>query len=102
MWQRLTRRTFLLLGLGIEAWLLCLRARAGARRPLESSSIASAGYDPATRVLEIEFRNGGLYRYRNVPREIFDALLGAASKGRFFAERIRGKFDYERVPEEKP
>lgn len=101
MRKRLTRRAFLVLGLGFVAGrVLVCSARAGERTPVESSSIASVGYDAATHVLEIEFKNGGLYRYRAVPREIFIGLMSADSKGHFFLERIRGKFDYERVTAE--
>ncbi len=96
MWHGITRRAFVFLSLGSAiAWAL-------ERTPVVSSSIASVGYDAAARALEIEFRNGGLYRYRAVPREVFDGLISAASKGRFFIERIRGKFEFERVPEGKP
>lgn len=81
--------------------LLCCGAAAWAieRTPVESRSLASVGYDAKARVLVVEFRDGGLYRYREVPREVFDGLMTAASKGRYFLERIRGKYDYERVRE---
>lgn len=89
----MTRRIFLSIGLGFSA------ARAVERTPVESRSLASVGYDAKARVLVVEFRDGALYRYRDVPREVFDGLMRAASKGRFFLERIRGKYDYERVRE---
>lgn len=76
--------------------------RALDRTPVESSSLASVGYDAGERLLELEFKNGGVYRYREVPREIFDGLMAANSKGHYFLEKIRGKFDYERVGEERP
>ena len=76
--------------------------RALDRTPVESSSLASVGYEAGARMLELEFKNGGIYRYRDVPREIFEGLMAATSKGHYFLERIRGKFDYERVREEKP
>jgi hypothetical protein len=93
-----TRREFLILGLGLSVgWKSVSASSAHERTPLESSSIARAGYDAAARALELEFRDGSIYRYRDVPREIFDGLMNAGSKGRYFIERIRGKFDYERV-----
>ena len=67
------------------------------RMPVQSSDLASVGYDERRRLLEIEFCSGGIYRYSDVPREIFDGLLAAESKGRFFATRIRPRFNYERV-----
>ena len=77
-------------------------ARAGTeneikRQPIESSVIATAGYDEKVRVLEIEFHSGALYRYLGVPEEIFRRLLAAESKGQFFGANIRNKFRSERV-----
>ena len=67
------------------------------RKPITSSDLASVGYDERARVLEIEFHSGGIYRYLDVPKEIFDALLAAESKGRFFAARIRNQFRFQMV-----
>lgn len=68
------------------------------RVPVESSSIASAGYSPEMGTLEVEYRNGSLYQYFAVPKSVFDALLAARSKGVFVSERIRGHYPYRRVP----
>ena len=52
---------------------------------VDSSSIASVGYDAAGRVLEIEFRESGdVYRYFDVPEEEYAALLAADSRGTYF------------------
>lgn len=67
------------------------------REPLESSSLAAAGYDPATSTLEIEFRHGSIYRYFMVPRSIYQAFSTASSKGRFFVAEIRDHYPFERV-----
>jgi len=58
------------------------------RLPVESTSLESVGFDPATNELEIEFRDGGIYRYA-VPRRIHQELMSADSLGAFFARRIR-------------
>jgi hypothetical protein len=67
------------------------------RRPMESSVLATAGYDARKRVLEIEFHSGAIYRYLGVPGEIYRRLLSAESKGHFFGANIRNKFRCERV-----
>jgi hypothetical protein len=67
------------------------------RTPVQSSDLASVGYDASRRMLEIEFRSGGIYRYLEVPAEIHERLLAAESKGRFFAAHIRDRFRHERV-----
>ena len=59
------------------------------RHSLDSSAIASAAYDPATAVLELEFTSGEVYRYFAVPPSVHRGLLDAPSAGRFFQERIR-------------
>ena len=82
------------------AWMGMARgncAEAIERQPVESSVLASAGYDARARVLEVEFHSGAIYRYLEVPAEIFQRLLAAESKGQFFGKHIRDKFRSERV-----
>lgn len=67
------------------------------REPLESSSLAAAGYDAATATLEVEFRHGGVYRYFLVPQSAWRAFQAASSKGRFFVAEIRDHYPFERV-----
>ena len=69
------------------------------RTPVQSTSIASVGYDEREHVLEIEFRNGGIYHYSGVTKEFFSQFMSANSKGRFFVLKIRGKFPFARVKE---
>lgn len=69
------------------------------RQQVVSSSILSIGYSPIDSVLEVEFVNGAVYRYYRVPRSVAVGMLGAASAGGFFAERVRGRYTYQRVRE---
>jgi hypothetical protein len=62
------------------------------RTPLDSTTLASAGYDATTGLLELEFRSGALYRYFSVPASLYRDLLTADSKGRFFNRSIRDCF----------
>ena len=51
---------------------------------VDSSSIASIGYEPVTRALKIEFHESGdVYRYLDVPKEEYVAFLAADSKGSY-------------------
>ena len=51
---------------------------------IDSSSIASIGYEAVTRALEIEFRESGdVYRYFDVPEEEYAAFLAAESRGTY-------------------
>lgn len=72
------------------------------REPLVSTAVVSAGYDPETRVLEIEFRGGRIYRYRDVPPSVYEFLRRTRSKGGFVSRMIDGHYAYEEVVEEVP
>ena len=67
------------------------------REPVSSSSIQSVGYDPQNHILEIAFHGNGVYQYEDVGQDIYDALMAAPSKGRYFAERIRDRYSWRRV-----
>ncbi len=66
------------------------------RKPIDSSAIASVGYDAGRETLEVEFRSGNVYRYFGVPEEVYEDFLRARSKGRYFGSFIRGRFDSAR------
>lgn len=68
------------------------------RQRVTSTSLASVGFDPATNQLEIEFAEGGIYRYA-VPRRIHQELMASDSMGAFFARRIRHTYPGWRVGE---
>jgi hypothetical protein len=63
------------------------------RKPVNSSIIKSAGHDIANNVLELEFSNGKIYRYANVPAEKYAALLAAESIGKHFGTHIKPHHD---------
>ncbi len=67
------------------------------RRPVQSTVIASVGYEAKGRILELEFQSGAIYRYIDVTEDIFRRLLAAESKGQFFGANIRNKFRSELV-----
>ena len=58
----------------------------------ESEAIAKFAYDLTAANLVIFFKSGGVYEYRNVPREIFEAFRAAPSKGQYFWTSIRAQF----------
>ncbi len=67
------------------------------RNPVSSSNIASIGYDPESATLEIEFTNGSIYQYFNVPTGLNDELMASLSKGQFLNTYIRNGYPYSRV-----
>ena len=63
------------------------------RHQVSSRAIRSVGYRAGT--LEIEFVDGDVYRYFSVPPRVFLELMQAESKGAFFNERIRDRFEFD-------
>jgi hypothetical protein len=64
-----------------------------ARLPVESSALLSVGYSKTQRILEVEFRKEGMiYRYLEVPENVFRELLEAPSKAGYYNENIRGHY----------
>ena len=66
------------------------------RDAVDSTALASIGYEPESRTLEIEFRSGSVYRYFEVEQEVYERLLVATSRGRFFSRHIRDRYPYVR------
>lgn len=65
------------------------------RTPITSSTLKSAGY--AEGVLEVEFKDGSVYRYSDVPAEVAEAFLASDSKGHYLVTFIRGRYEFEKV-----
>lgn len=62
------------------------------REPVNSSALAAVGYSKHLHALEVEFVNGAIYRYLDVPPQIYRGLMDASSKTRFYDEHVRGHF----------
>ena len=50
---------------------------------VDSSMVHAVGYDAEAEELEVIFTSGKIYRYRDVPADVYDRLLKADSKGQF-------------------
>lgn len=63
-----------------------------------SSNIRSIGYDASSMILEVEFLNGSIYQYYDVPEALYEGLMAADSHGKFLNEYIKkGGYRYDRV-----
>jgi KTSC domain len=67
------------------------------REAVASHGLAAIGYSKRLHALEIEFVNGAIYRYLNVPPRLYRDLIVADSKARFYDQNVRGKFLSARV-----
>lgn len=57
--------------------------------PVISSNLAAMGYDELTGELQVQFLNGRIYSYQNVPPDVYMGLVNAPSKGQYFGAMIR-------------
>ena len=65
---------------------------------LKSQSVAvkSFDYDADKKILRVEFTNGSIYQYHDLPKSLYQELEKAPSKGQFFNAKIRDKFGFDR------
>jgi hypothetical protein len=63
----------------------------------QSSNVARFGYDEETRVLKVEFKNGAVYDYYDLPEQVFNGMKSAPSVGQYLAQQIKGSYRYART-----
>lgn len=61
---------------------------------VDSSNIEAIGYDEDAEELHVQFLGRGYYVYHDVPRNIFDDLMNASSKGSFLNREVRGVYRF--------
>ncbi len=67
------------------------------RQPVSSSNLRAVGYDAAAQTLEIEFQNGRVYQYSDVPEDVYRELMSAESHGQYFNDNIKDDYSYQQV-----
>lgn len=67
------------------------------RERVDSSSLNSVGYDAGSETLEVEFKNGGVYRYLEVPEDEWRSLRTAESKGSYLNTHIKPSYRYRKL-----
>lgn len=71
------------------------------RISVESSNVRAVGYDSPTKVLEIEFTSGSVYRYEGVMvpvwREFVRRKQSGESIGRYFNANVKGIYAFHKV-----
>ena len=69
-------------------------------KEVKSSAMASWGYDPAGRILAIQFASGRVSHYSDVPQEVADQFDKHQSKGRAVGQLLRDQFTHTLVLDE--
>jgi len=64
---------------------------------ISSSNLKSAKYNTEEKNLLVEFNNGSIYEYEEVPWETFVKLRMAESQGKYFNSNISKTYKYKRV-----
>ena len=68
------------------------------RTPVTSSNLVSVGYDAQPKLLEVEFLDGSVYQYFNIPSHIYTGLMNAASHGSFLDTFVKkAGYRYRRI-----
>ncbi len=62
---------------------------------MNSASVRSVGWSDGT--LELEYVNGSIYQYVDVPQTTFAALLAAPSIGAYVNTDIKPYYDYREI-----
>lgn len=63
--------------------------------PVDSSNLSSVGYEDNT--LYVSFNHGGTYSYSGVPQSVYQNLLNASSKGKYFAANIKNSYPFKKL-----
>lgn len=69
-----------------------------------SENIARKGYDPTTQTLQVEFQNGAVGQYSDVPPSVNRDFDKADSKGKFLNSTLARKpaYPYEQLKPPRP
>lgn len=62
------------------------------RRPIHRGGIVSAGYDPLTRSLDIEFDTKRVLRYEDVGSEVVERFLSSAEPVSYYHDVIEEEY----------
>lgn len=67
------------------------------RERVQSSTLRSAGYNPDTRMLELEFTSTEVYQYLDVPDLHYYGLMKASSHGAYFNTYIKDQYVFKKI-----
>lgn len=59
----------------------------------ESTSVAMTKHIPEENILEVEYRSGRVYHYKNFPAILFPDVIAAKSIGQFINKNVKGQFE---------
>lgn len=66
-------------------------------KPVASSNIEAVGYEESTETMRVQFKNGSVYEYHNVPSIVHSDFMQASSLGAYLNRNIRTNYPYEKI-----
>lgn len=64
---------------------------------VNSTNIKNAKYNTESKNLLVEFNNGSLYEYNDVPWEKFTKFRMSESQGKYFSANISRSYSYKKI-----
>lgn len=64
---------------------------------VSSSRLESVGYDERLKLLHIQFVDGSLYEYYDVPKSVYIDLINASSAGKYFHKYVKGVYHFSKI-----
>lgn len=64
---------------------------------VDSSNLKAYRYDKTGMALDVQFKNGSVYRYNGVPMTVAKNLGQASSVGSFFASNVKSIYEVEKL-----
>ena len=67
------------------------------RKRVNSDKIRAVGYDPKSRVMEVELRDGSVLAYSGVSQEVHRQFMNAPSPTSYYEDKIVDEFSARRI-----
>lgn len=68
-------------------------------RPVTSSNVSKIGHDEDSKTLAVEFNDGSVYHYENVPKDVYDDILASKSVGKYIHSAVKGTYKHKKLDE---
>ncbi len=64
---------------------------------MQSTHILTVNYDSTQKALKIYFFGGGVHEFQDVPYAVYDDIIRAKSKGKYYNEKVKGVYQSKKV-----